>query len=124
MLPEATDYWNYALHLDISYLDHPPMVSWLIRLGTNGFDPTECRLSFGALFAADVAAICVYRLTRNLLDEASALVAMVLMQLLPFFFFAGILMTPDAPMTAAWAALLYYLERALLAGRPGAWWGV
>jgi len=27
-------------------------------------------------------------------------------------------------MTAAWAALLYYLERALLAGRARAWWGV
>ena len=31
-------------------------------------------------------------------------------------------MTPDAPLTAAWAASLYYLERALIAGRSGAWW--
>jgi dolichol-phosphate mannosyltransferase len=45
-----------------------------------------------------------------------------LMQLLPFFFFSGILMTPDAPLTAAWAALLYYLERALIAGHASAWW--
>ena len=45
------------------------------------------------------------------------------MQVLPFFFFSGILMTPDAPLTAAWAALLYFLERALLGGRTAAWWG-
>ncbi|MGC1521239.1 MAG: glycosyltransferase family 39 protein, partial [Steroidobacteraceae bacterium] len=32
------------------------------------------------------------------------------------------LMTPDAGLTAAWAASLYYLERALVAGRPSAWW--
>ena len=31
-------------------------------------------------------------------------------------------MTPDAPLTAAWVASLYYLERALVAGSPGAWW--
>ena len=123
MLPEETYYWNYALHLDIGYLDHPPMVAWLIWLGTNVFGTTEFGVRFGALCSGAVASFFVYRLTRNLFDEASALVALVLMQLLPFFFFAGILMTPDAPMTAAWAALLYYLERALLAGRARAWWG-
>lgn len=124
MLPEETYYWNYALHLDIGYLDHPPMVAWLIWLGTNVFGTTEFGVRFGAMCSGIVASFFVYRLTRNLFDEASALVALVLMQLLPFFFFAGILMTPDAPMTAAWAALLYYLERALLAGRARAWWGV
>jgi dolichol-phosphate mannosyltransferase len=45
----------------------------------------------------------------------------VLMQVLPFFFLAGMLMTPDAPLTAAWAGTLYFLERALMAGRPRAW---
>lgn len=124
MVPEETYYWNYALHLDIGYLDHPPMVAWLIWLGTNVFGTTEFGVRFGAMCSGVVASFFVYRLTRNLFDEASALVALVLMQLLPFFFFAGILMTPDAPMTAAWAALLYYLERALLAGRSRAWWGV
>jgi dolichol-phosphate mannosyltransferase len=32
-------------------------------------------------------------------------------------------MTPDAPLTAAWAATLFFLERALIAGRSAAWWG-
>jgi dolichol-phosphate mannosyltransferase len=87
------------------------------------FGTTEFGVRFGALCSGAVGSYFVYKLTRNLFDEASALVALVLMQLLPFFFFAGILMTPDAPMTAAWAALLYYLERVLLAGRARAWWG-
>jgi len=124
MLPEETYYWNYALHLDIGYLDHPPMVAWLIWLGTHAFGTTEFGVRFGAMCSGMAASFFVYLLTRNLFDEASALVALVLMQLLPFFFFGGILMTPDAPMTAAWAALLYFLERALLARRARAWWGV
>jgi dolichol-phosphate mannosyltransferase len=50
------------------------------------------------------------------------LVALVFMQVLPFFFFSGLMMTPDVPLTAAWAALLYYLHQALIAGRSAAWW--
>ena len=123
LLPEETYYWNYAQHLDLGYLDHPPMVAWLIWAGTAVCGDTELGVRLGALLCAVVAAGFVYRLTCNLFDEVSALVALVIMQVLPFFFFSGILMTPDAPLTAAWAALLYFLERALLAGRPGAWWG-
>jgi dolichol-phosphate mannosyltransferase len=123
LLPEETYYWNYSNHLDIGYLDHPPMVAWLTGLGTAVFGTTEFGVRIGAIVSGVIASVFIYKLTRNLFDEASALVALVLMQLLPFFFFAGILLTPDAPMTAAWAALLYYLERALLAGRACAWWG-
>ena len=124
LLPEETYYWNYSRHLDIGYLDHPPMVAWLIWLGTSLFGTTEFGVRFGALCSGVVASFFVYRLARDLFDEATALVALVLLQLLPFLFFAGILMTPDAPMTAAWSALLYYLARALLAERPAAWLGV
>jgi dolichol-phosphate mannosyltransferase len=121
LLPEEAYYWNYSRHLDIGYLDHPPMVAWLIRLGTSLFGNTELGIRFGAMCSAVVASYFVFRLTRNLFDEVTAWAALVLMQLLPFFFFSGFLMTPDAPLTAAWAALLYFLERALLAERASAW---
>jgi dolichol-phosphate mannosyltransferase len=48
----------------------------------------------------------------------------VLSQVLPFIFAAGVVMTPDTLLVAAWAAELYFLERALVGGRTGAWWGV
>jgi dolichol-phosphate mannosyltransferase len=123
LLPEETYYWNYSQHPDIGYLDHPPMVAWLIWLGTAVFGNTEFGVRSGALLCGALASFFTYRLTRNLFGEPSALVALVLMQVLPYFFFAGILMTPDVPLTAAWAASLYYLERALIGGRSTAWWG-
>jgi dolichol-phosphate mannosyltransferase len=121
LLPEDSYYWNYAQHLDLGYLDHPPMVAWLIWLGTAAFGDSEFGVRIGALCCAAVASLFAYRLTRNLFGEPSAVVALVLMQVLPFFFLAGMLMTPDAPLTAAWAAALYFLERALIAGRSRAW---
>jgi dolichol-phosphate mannosyltransferase len=124
LMPEETYYWNYSRHLDLGYLDHPPMVAWLIRLGTALFGQSSFGVRFGALCCGVVTSVYTYRLTRNLFGETSALAALVLAQALPFFFLSGLLMTPDAPLTAAWAASLYYLERALAAGRTSAWWGV
>ena len=123
LLPEEAYYWNYSRHLDIGYLDHPPMVAWLIRLGTAVFGQSQFGVRIGAFCCGILASIFAYRLTRNLFGEPSALAALVLAQTLPFFFLSGFLMTPDAPLTAAWVAALYYLERALIGGRPAAWWG-
>ncbi len=122
LLPEETYYWNYSRHLAFGYLDHPPMVGWLISAGTAVFGDTEFGVRIGALCCGAVASFFLYRLTRDLFGEASALVAVILAQTLPFFFLAGMLMTPDAPLTAAWAAALYFLERALIGGRSEAWW--
>jgi dolichol-phosphate mannosyltransferase len=122
LLPEETYYWNYSRHLDFGYLDHPPMVGWLISAGTAVFGNTEFGVRIGALACGAIASWFMYRLTRNLFGEPAGLGALALMQALPFFFLAGLLMTPDAPLTAAWAGTLYFLERALLSGRRGAWW--
>ncbi len=124
LLPEETYYWNYARHLDIGYLDHPPLSAWLIRLGTAAFGETAFGIRIGAFSCALIASAFIFRLTRNLYGATVAPAALVLAQVLPFFFLSGLLMTPDAALTAAWAASMYYLERALLAGRRAAWWGV
>ena len=121
LLPEETYYWDYSRHLDIGYLDHPPMVAWLIWIGTHLFGQSEFGVRFGALCCGAVTSFFSYRLTRNLFGESSALAALLLAQTLPFFFLSGLLMTPDAPLTAAWAASLYFLERALIGNRSRPW---
>lgn len=120
LLPEEAYYWNYSRHLDIGYLDHPPLVAWLIRLGTTVFGNTVFGVRAGALCCGAVTMAFVYRTAKNLFG-AGANAVPILLQVLPFFFLAGLLMTPDAPLTAAWAASVYFLERALIGGRPRAW---
>jgi dolichol-phosphate mannosyltransferase len=124
MLPEETYYWSYAQHLDFGYLDHPPMVAWLIRAGTFLFGQSEFGVRLGALACGAITVLYVFKLTRNVFGDSAALASVALTATLPFFFLSGLLLTPDAPLTACWAAALYYFERALIAAEARAWWRV
>ena len=122
LLPEEAYYWNYSQHPDIGYLDHPPMVAWLCWLGTSVFGRNEFGVRIGAFCCWLLSSFLVLRFTRNLFGKSAGFVAVLLMQVLPFFFSTGLLMTPDAPMTACWAGALHALERVFIAGRARAWW--
>jgi dolichol-phosphate mannosyltransferase len=124
LLPEEAYYWNYAQHLDIGYLDHPPMVAWLIWLGTGLFGRGEFGVRIGAFTCWLVTAVFCFRLTRDLFGKSAAFRAVLLLAVLPFFFGVGFFMTPDAPLVASWAGALYFLQLALLRDRHLAWWGV
>lgn len=123
LLPEEAYYWNYAQHPALGYLDHPPMVAWLIAAGTALFGDTELGVRIGAFLCWFVAAGFCFALARNLYGKGTALTAAMLTAVLPFFFVFGFFTTPDAPLTACWAGALFFLERALSGGRARAWWG-
>jgi dolichol-phosphate mannosyltransferase len=123
LLPQEAYYWNYARHLDFGYLDHPPMVAWIISLGTFLFGDTEFAVRWGAFSLWMVTAYFSFHLTRNLFDRAAAFGVLLLLSVLPFFGAVGFLMTPDAPLVVCWAGALYFLERGLIGRQRLAWWG-
>ena len=124
LIPQEAYYWNYAQHPALGYLDHPPMVAWLIWLGTSVFGDTEFGVRIVATLAWLTTAFFMFRLTKNLFGQTAAFLALMLLSVFPFYFLIGILTTPDAPLTAAWAGALYFLERALRAKDARAWLGV
>jgi dolichol-phosphate mannosyltransferase len=123
LLPEEAYYWNYAQHLAAGYLDHPPMIAWLIFLGTSLFGHSEFGVRAGSTICWAIAAGFAFALSRHLLDKSAAFRTLMLMAALPFFFAIGLFMTPDAPLVACWAGALYFLESALLRERRAAWLG-
>lgn len=127
-LPELMEqeayYWNYSQHLDLSYLDHPPMVATIIWLGTSLFGTNEFAVRIGAFVCWLITAFFIYRLTSRIYPGSAALGSIALLALLPLYFGAGLMMTPDAPLLAAWSALLYFLYRTLVEGEAKAWAGV
>jgi dolichol-phosphate mannosyltransferase len=124
LLHEEAYYWNYAQHLDIGYLDHPPMVAWIIHLATMLFGDTEFGVRFGAYICWLVTALFSYKLTIQIFNKSTAFRALMLIAALPIFFGTGLLMTPDAPLIACWSGAIYFLYRALIDEKRHAWPGV
>ncbi|MCA9311778.1 MAG: glycosyltransferase family 39 protein [Phycisphaerales bacterium] len=123
LLMEEAYYWNYAQHPSLSYLDHPPMVAWLIWLGTHIFGNTEFGIRIGAFACWGIAAFFTYLMARDAYGKSVAIRTVMLLACLPFFMAVGFFMTPDAPLTACWAGALYFFQRALIDGRRRAWLG-
>ena len=100
LFPEEA-YWLYTRHLDVGYLDHPPMVAWLMHFGTTIFGHGEFGVRIFALLCHLVTCFFVFRLTALCLDRRAAWTAMAMLQVLPFFFMRGFMITPEAPLTPA-----------------------
>ncbi len=124
LIPEEAYYWKYAEHLDIGYLDHPPMVALSIYLGTLLFGTTEFGVRITGILWWLAAAGFVYGLAKDIYDRKSAYGACILFSALPYFFGTGFFMTPDTPLLTCWAGTLYFLHRSLVRGESRAWWGV
>jgi dolichol-phosphate mannosyltransferase len=121
LIPEEAYYWNYAQRLDFGYLDHPPMVAWLIWLGTSVAGTNETGVRLLAMPSWFIVAFFMYGLTKNLFGKTAAFITLMFLATFPVYFLTGFFMAPDTPLYAAWAGCLYFLERALLAGDRRAW---
>lgn len=121
---EEAYYWNYAKHLALGYLDHPPLVAWIIGLFTQLMGDNEFAIRFGAFICWLIMAYFSCQLAYNSNKKAEVCQTISLVATLPIFFAVGWVMTPDAPLMACWAALVYFLSQALIHERSGAWLGV
>ena len=121
---EEAYYWNYAQHLDIGYLDHPLMVAWIIKVFTFVLGDNEFAVRIGAFLCWFITARYIFKLTTKTLNKSVAYWALVLLAALPAYFSFGWFMSPDAPLTACWAAAIYYFHQVIVKGKASAWVGV
>jgi dolichol-phosphate mannosyltransferase len=118
---EEAYYWNYAQHLDIGYLDHPLITAWIIKLFTAILGDTEIAVRMGAFLCWFITAYFIYKLTLAVFDRLTALTSTLLIAILPAYFSFGYFMSPDAPLTACWAAAAYFAYRIFSQHDAKAW---
>lgn len=124
LIPDEMYYWVYAQNLALSYLDHPPLVAWLVAAGTWLFGDTPWGVRAMLIPLTLLAAWYFYRYGETMGGRTTGLLCVLAFAVLPFFAVAGILMTPDAPMIVAWAAALYYFKKSLIDDEPRAFLGL
>ncbi len=124
-LPPMDDevyYWTWSQTPQLSYYDHPGMTAWLIWLSTMLFGDTVLGMRFpAAICTAFTLAVITYLTTAKSTSLSSAGQWIVIgVSLSPLFVFGGLLITPDAPLIASWAAYLVWMvsQHELLASGP------
>lgn len=121
LLVQEAYYWNYSNHLDFSYLDHPPMVALLIKLGTLIFGVNELGVRFATIPCWLLTVFFSYRLT-ELIQKGAGKYTILLLSTLPFFFVHSLIITPDVPLILCWSATLYFLYKGLILEKPSSWY--
>ncbi|TVQ38325.1 MAG: glycosyltransferase [Wenzhouxiangella sp.] len=124
LIPDEMYYWMYSQHLALSYLDHPPLVGWLIAAGTALFGDTIFGVRAMLIPLSLMGAWYFYRYGATMGGRTAGLLCVLAVAVVPFFTVSGVLMTPDAPMIVAWVAALYYFKRALIDDEPTAFLGL
>ncbi len=104
-------YWEWSRRLQLSYYDHPAMVAWMIKVGTMIFGQNPFGVRVFGLLCNAATAYLIWVLGCRLLNRQAALIGVLFYVFAPIFSLGGILMVPDAPMGAAWMALLVVLWR-------------
>ncbi len=124
LLQEEAYYWNYGQHLALSYLDHPPLLAWLVRGSTELFGTSEWGVRLVPFLAWIVTAAFAYKTTRSIFDRSTAFITLILVAVLPAFFCTGFLSTPDALLMACWSAVIFFAYQALIQEKITAWYGM
>ncbi|MCU0620736.1 MAG: glycosyltransferase family 39 protein, partial [Gemmatimonadales bacterium] len=114
-------YWAWSRRLAAGYFDHPPLVAWVLRLGTGiaGDSPLGVRL--GPVLCGLAAGIAMLRSAGRLDGASAARRAAWLAALIPLFTGTFVVATPDAPLLACAAWLLHATGRAIDTDEPR-WW--
>jgi dolichol-phosphate mannosyltransferase len=124
LFAQESYYWCYALHLDWSYLDHPPLIAWAIAAGSALLGGTAIGIRLGT-FGFGMATVLVGGLLLAAFGVGPrgrriwSLGACVVPAAVAPRFFAS----PDAPLVATWLLTMLLLWHAR-AGGLVTWGGV
>jgi 4-amino-4-deoxy-L-arabinose transferase-like glycosyltransferase len=120
-------YWYWAKHPDLGYLDHPPMVAWIIALSTALVGDTNLGVRLGGFALTWLGFGFAFLAARTLSPRAGPAFAwgyVLLLNLTLTFPGAAMIQTPDTPLFACWMAALYFGARVVARGEARAWYGM
>ena len=69
LVPDEAYYWVWSRHLAMSYVDHPPMIAWLIRLGTQICGTNELGVRFMMTILTAGTILMMTRSARRLITD-------------------------------------------------------
>jgi 4-amino-4-deoxy-L-arabinose transferase-like glycosyltransferase len=115
-------YWTWSKENVLTFLDHPPMIAWFIRIGTAIFGDTNLGVRLGGIVAMLVTQLLLADIVRRVTHDVRAVVLAVLMPEAALYY--GLLMakvSPDVALIPFAVAMIWALVRLNQSG-DGRWW--
>jgi 4-amino-4-deoxy-L-arabinose transferase-like glycosyltransferase len=114
-------YWVWSQHLAASYYDHPPMIAYAIRLGTELFGDGAFGVRVVGALTVAIDAWLIFAITQVMTASRRAAAWSAIFFNVTTLASAAVLTVPDQPMMVFWLGALYALMR-IARGGSGAWW--
>lgn len=120
-----THYALYGIHLDWSYLDHPPMVGWIQAL-VQQFSRSDFAMRLAPIALATASQYLLVVIALRLLPERGPWLGFITALLLQgaLIIHMSIAMAPEAPLLLAGLLVLWFTYRVLERDGMGDWLGL
>jgi 4-amino-4-deoxy-L-arabinose transferase-like glycosyltransferase len=109
ILPDEAYYFQWSRHLDASYFSKGPAVAYTIAAGTALWGANNFGVRFFAVMLSAGTAWQMFLLARRWYDQTTALIAVLITNVVPIYALGAVVMTID-PLSAffwIWAAHLF-----------------
>jgi undecaprenyl-diphosphatase len=113
LVPDETYYWDWSRHLAFGYFDHPPMIAWLIALGTTIFGVNPLGVRVMMMLSGTAATLAIALIARRVANAHTAAESAIVISVMPLASAGLVLATNDAPLLAFTALTLLFIVRAL-----------
>ncbi len=114
-------YRLWTLAPALSFLDHPPMVAWLMSAGRFLAGDTVLGLRLPSLLISLAGPFLLWRTAILLFDRQTAIAAVAFALVMPLLAVGGIITTPDAPSVLFWGLCAWGLAE-MHVSRNANWW--
>jgi 4-amino-4-deoxy-L-arabinose transferase-like glycosyltransferase len=108
LIPLAADesyYWVWSQNLQLSYFDHPPMIAWLLKLGSQ-FSHLGSAVRWPGIFLGHLTLLIWIQILKDYTDFKKIEIWIWLALFSPLLGFGSLIMTPDVPVVFFWSLSL------------------
>ncbi|MFO1108665.1 MAG: glycosyltransferase family 39 protein [Bradyrhizobium sp.] len=115
-------YWTWSKESALSFLDHPPLIAWFVRLGTALFGDTNFGVRFSGLLSMLVMQVLLADIVWRMVRDWRYVIAVVLMtEAAPHYGLMMAKITPDTALIPCELAMIWSLVRLAQSGDQR-WW--
>lgn len=121
LAPDEAYYWTWSRNLQWGYYDHPPLVGFLIWIGTAIAGSGEFGVRFLWVGIGFLLTVVLYATGKRMFGARAGFYAALLMNISLLGSTGAVIVTPDGPQGLFWALAIFFVFKAIESGK-GHWW--